>query len=146
MKKRKWQVVVFAFYMVVLLRITVFRSSFSLNGLMQRGTLNLTLFEEYLPLLQQGRWGRFLYLFVGNIIWFVPFGAFWCGIGKRREMGRILVSGFVLSLAIESMQFLFGTGVSELDDLVLNTFGTWLGAAGVKLYNKYKLAEAKHPA
>jgi len=29
------------------------------------------------------------------------------------------------------MQFIFGTGVSELDDLVLNTLGTLIGAVMV---------------
>lgn len=31
-------------------------------------------------------------------------------------------------LIIETLQYIFGTGVSELDDLVLNTMGAGLGA------------------
>ena len=119
--------------MTVLLRITVFRSSFSLYSLFQKGTLNLTLFADYLPLLYQGRWLRFLYLFVGNIVWFIPFGAFWYGIGIRRDMRRILLLGFLFSLTIETLQFVFGTGVTELDDLILNTFGVWVWAKSCQI-------------
>ncbi len=149
MKKRKISILVFSLYMTVLLRITVFRSSFSLDSLflrgisLQKGTLNLTLFADYLPLLRQGRWGRFLYLFVGNIIWFVPFGAFWYLVGTRRDMKKILLLGFALSLVIETMQFIFGTGVSELDDLILNTFGVWLGAKLCQTIKSIELPDKK---
>ncbi|NBH17351.1 VanZ family protein [Clostridiaceae bacterium] len=133
MKKKRISIIMFGLYMTVLLRITVFRSSFSLYSLFQKGTLNLTLFADYLPLLYQGRWLRFLYLFVGNIVWFIPFGAFWYGIGIRRDMRRILLLGFLFSLTIETLQFVFGTGVSELDDLILNTFGVWVGAKSCQI-------------
>jgi glycopeptide antibiotics resistance protein len=35
--------------------------------------------------------------------------------------------GFVLSFIIEFLQFAFGVGVSEVDDLILNTLGTYIG-------------------
>lgn len=133
MKKKRISFIMFGLYMTVLLRITVFRSSFSLYSLFQKGTLNLTLFADYLPLLYQERWLRFLYLFVGNIVWFIPFGAFWYGIGIRRDMRRILLLGFLFSLTIETLQFVFGTGVTELDDLILNTFGVWVGAKSCQI-------------
>ena len=81
----------------------------------------------------QGRWLRFFYLFVGNIVWFIPFGAFWYGIGTRRDMRRVLLLGSLFSLTIETLQFVFGTGVSELDDLILNTFGVWVGAKSCQI-------------
>ncbi|MEH2929030.1 VanZ family protein [Candidatus Ventrimonas sp. KK005] len=74
-----------------------------------------------------------MYLFVGNIVWFIPFGAFWYGIGIRRDMRRILLLGFLFSLTIETLQFVFGTGVTELDDLILNTFGVWVGAKSCQI-------------
>lgn len=120
-------------YIAVLLRITVFRSGFSLMHLMQNGTINMTLFQDYIPLIQNGRWFLFLYLFVGNIIWFVPLGGMLLASGKVRRVRTAVLWGLALSLSIETMQFIFGTGVSELDDLVLNTLGAWAGAAAVRL-------------
>lgn len=126
--------VLFLIYLIILFRITVFRSGFSLASIMEKGTINLTLFQEYIPLIQQGRWFRFLYLFVGNIIWFVPFGSWLLASGKVAEVRKAALCGLVLSLLIETMQYIFGTGVSELDDLVLNTLGAWIGGAAVALY------------
>ncbi|MCI8864793.1 MAG: VanZ family protein [Lachnospiraceae bacterium] len=125
--RNRAKVALFAVYLAALLRITVFRHNFSLDHLFGGGTLNLSFFTGYIPLLAQKRWWRFLYLFVGNMAWFVPFGVFlrirW-NPGKGR---KAIVWGFALSFAIEGMQYLFGTGVSELDDLILNTLGTWIG-------------------
>ncbi len=129
--KKRLLLIIFLVYLGLLLRITVFRSSFRLGYLLQNGKINFTFLEEYIRLLRQGRWFTFFYLFVGNVIWFVPFGVFCYGIGKKQEIGRILFWGFLFSLGIESMQFLWGTGVSELDDLVLNTLGVWIGAMGM---------------
>ena len=73
--------------------------------------------------------GAFIYLFFGNIIWFVPFG-FLLKRLTRMTAGKIIFLGFLLSLFIETTQFIFGTGVSEIDDLLLNTLGAAIGAAG----------------
>lgn len=42
------------------------------------------------------------------------------------------------NVAIETMQYIFGTGVSELDDLVLNTLGTWAGTENVRMYRLFR--------
>lgn len=133
-----WLKFIFLVYLAVLLRITVFRTGFTMSHLMQNGTLNLALFQDYIPLIRQGRWFRFVYLFVGNIVWFVPLGCALMASGNFKRIRTAALCGLGLSLMIETMQYLFGTGVTELDDLVLNTLGTWIGAAGVWLYRNYK--------
>lgn len=133
-----WLKFIFLVYLAVLLRITVFRTGFTMSHLMQNGTLNLTLFQDYIPLIRQGRWFRFVYLFIGNIVWFVPLGCALMASGNINRIRTAALCGLGLSLMIETMQYLFGTGVTELDDLVLNTLGTWIGAAGVWLYRNYK--------
>ncbi len=120
--------ILFLLYLLILLRITVFRSGFGLTHLLQNGKLNLTLFREYLPMIRNGRWGRFVYLFVGNIIWFIPFGGWLILSGKVKNVLTATLWGLGFSFLIESMQYIFGTGVSELDDLILNTAGTFIGA------------------
>lgn len=97
------------------------------------GHLNLTLFSDYRYVLHDGA-DRFIYLFFGNIIWFVPLGYYNVAY-KRKSLLTAIIIGFALSLAIEIMQFVLGTGVSEIDDLILNIFGGFIGgiAAGKKL-------------
>lgn len=130
--KRNYFLLPFVIYLIVLLRITVFRSSFRLENLFQKGSIHFVLFAEYFSMLRQGKWFIFFYQFVGNIIWFLPFGAYLYGVKGMRSVPRIVFFGFLFSLMIETLQFILGTGVSELDDLILNTFGVWIGARGIR--------------
>ncbi len=127
LRKRKITVL-FWLYLLIVLRITVFRSTFTLQHLCRNGKIVLTLFDGYIDLIRQGNWFSFTYLFFGNIIWFVPFGMYLQYRGKTRTLWYAAIYGFLFSLCIETMQYIFGTGLSELDDLVLNTLGAWIGA------------------
>lgn len=118
----------FWIYIAIVFRITVFRHGFDVHHFMQGGTVNLTVMKEYFTLLKGGEWIRFIYLFVGNIIWFVPFGFYLKCIRQIKRIWLIVAAGLVFSLVVESMQYLWGTGISEIDDLILNTFGTFIGA------------------
>lgn len=136
MRGKRWLHILFLCYLAALLRITVFRSGFGAHGFCTEGVVNLKLFTEYLPLIQTHDWDRIVYLFVGNVIWFVPFGMY---VRYRKAERGILwaaVLGFALSFIIETMQYMFGTGVSELDDLILNTGGAALGAQLLKAYSR----------
>lgn len=126
--------ILFLLYIIVVLRITVFRSSFTLQNLCQNGRLILTLFEGYIDLIRRGDWFAFTYLFVGNIVWFVPFGMYLQYMGISKKLVRTAFYGFLFSLLIETLQYVFGTGFSELDDLVLNTLGAWLGGGVVRFF------------
>ncbi len=123
----------FWIYLAVLLKITVFREGFLLSGLMENGKLNLELFTAYVPFLQHGHIGLFIYLFVGNIVWFIPLGAYLVWRYPGCGVIRATLSGFLLSLGIEVSQYIFGVGVTELDDLVLNTAGTLIGALTIRV-------------
>ena len=148
-KKKVGRILIHAFfilYMLVLLRITVFRSTLSFDCLFIKGNVNLTFFESYIALVQEREWWSLTYLFIGNIIWFLPLGIYLSWQGKIRKTWQITLFGLAVSFIIESLQFVFGTGVSDVDDLVLNAFGTWCGVVLWKLLtqicdnlkNKYK--------
>ena len=126
--------IVFAVYMLVLLRITVFRDGFLQHPLFS-GSVFYTPFKGLYDILAGGRILCFIYLAGGNIAWFVPFGFLLPFLtGRPEKLPAMLLLGFLLSLAIELSQFTFGTGESELDDLILNTLGTALGYLLNRLY------------
>ena len=117
-------------WLAVLLRITVFRNGCFSNGLFS-GRVEWDAFAYYLELAREGNWRYFIYLFFGNLLWFVP-----AGILVRLWGGRLwqaVLAGFLLSLSIETAQFVLGSGVSELDDLILNTLGALVGYLGTSL-------------
>lgn len=132
-KKRLIITILFLIYVALVFRITVFRPGFTFGHFFENGSLNLTLFQGYLPMIKERSWFIFIYLFVGNIIWFVPFGMYLEG-QKKWRLAATVLCGFLFSLAIETLQYVFGTGFSELDDLILNTFGVFLGAVFVRGY------------
>ena len=126
-------------YMAVLLRITVFRSDFLKHDLFTNGCLHYLPLDNYMQMLRDREYFVFLYLFVGNIIWFIPFGFLLPFLtGRPKTVPMILLSGFLLSFAIEFSQYAFGTGDTELDDLVLNTLGTLLGFLIYRVYTHRK--------
>ncbi len=131
----------FALWLTVLLRITVFRPGCLTHGLFS-GRVEWVPFVYLAKLIEVGYWRYFTYLFVGNLIWFVPAGIFVRlhdvrrtaeGAPRRHGLFRAAAFGFALSLGIELSQFVLGSGVTEVEDLILNTTGAVLGwlAAGL---------------
>ncbi|MBQ7499943.1 MAG: VanZ family protein [Clostridia bacterium] len=119
-------------YTVLLFRLTVFRSGFDVSvftngGLFANGKLFPVpfvhmkwAFADYHP--------YFIRQLLENIVMFIPIGVYLRLIfGKKMTIGRIVLIGFLLSLAIESMQYAFGTGESETDDLIVNTLSAFIG-------------------
>lgn len=139
MKKEAVLKIFFYAYIFLILLITVlrpWRGSFHFC----EGTLNLTFFKEYKGMFRRDFW-MFVYLFGGNIGWFVPIGLYKAFFEKSPVLSTVC-KGFLLSLFIEIMQYVLGKGVSELDDLILNTFGVFigcmLGKAFLRLFNRKK--------
>ena len=122
-----------AIWLAVLLRLTVFRDDCFSNGLFS-GRIEWDAFAYYVKLVRVGYWRYFTYLFVGNLVWFMPVGLIARIQGGR--LWRAALWGFLLSLFVETGQFVLGSGISELDDLILNTVGAGLGYAAACLWYK----------
>lgn len=46
---------------------------------------------------------------------------------KVYKFSSVLLLGMALSVAIESLQYIFEVGVADVDDVILNTIGACLG-------------------
>ena len=114
-------------YVAVLLKLTVFRYGFGTYEHFS-GKLNLELFTNYIPIIKEGHWFDFVYLFFGNIVWFIPWGLFFRDFLRQPAWISIL-SGTLLSVLIETMQYIFAVGDCEIDDVILNTIGALIGCA-----------------
>ncbi|MBP0723730.1 VanZ family protein [Bacillus sp. RG28] len=70
----------------------------------------------------------------GNIIGFMPFGFILPLLSKRFfKFKTITVATFSLSLTYELIQLVFGFGIFDVDDLILNTLGGMLGYFSIKI-------------
>ena len=64
---------------------------------------------------------------VGNFVLFIPY-TFIMVIWFNYKKGRlVLLSVFLLSLSVETLQYVFRVGVADIDDVLLNTAGGWAG-------------------
>ena len=69
-KLGKLVLILFLVYLSIVLYITVFR----FGSHYAERQINLTIFRELINVYSKNGVGQFLWLFVGNIAWFVPFG------------------------------------------------------------------------
>ncbi|UCZ55322.1 VanZ family protein [Bacillus shivajii] len=76
----------------------------------------------------------------GNVLLFIPFGLlfplFLESIRKRKKTVSfflVVITGMLLSTFIEINQFLFTYRVANVDDIILNTLGTFIGAVMYKV-------------
>lgn len=120
------------FYLAALIQITIIRGGIGVSSFLAAPHDSSTI--QLVPLIytmQQtaAGWWAVIYPVCGNIIWFLPLGfllpqANLC-LGQRWY--SILCCGFLLSFSIELLQWIFGSGVSDIDDIIFNSIGVLIG-------------------
>lgn len=65
--------------------------------------------------------------FFGNVILFLPFIPCMKQLLENRKLFFYLLLAFFTSCCIEFIQYKFSIGLASIDDVMLNTFGAWLG-------------------
>lgn len=122
---------VFVFYVILLYQLTVFRWGFSFSAAFEQlrslDHINWDPFVETIKLTNGLTLFDFIYNLFGNILWFVPMGLILPVLLKKSKRMKTLLFGFGVSLSIEIMQFIFKTGISDIDDVIFNTLGTLIG-------------------
>lgn len=61
---------------------------------------------------------------INNIWLFIPLGT---GLYRWFQKKWVLLIPFVMSVAIETTQYITGLGIAEFDDVFGNTMGGWIG-------------------
>ena len=67
-----------------------------------------------------------------NVVVFIPVGLLICIAFKQMTWWKVLLIGCGISVTIETLQFFFMRGFSEVDDVMHNTLGCVLGYIRVK--------------
>lgn len=119
-------------YGFVMLVVTILKRYLSIGSLWRPNevhvrTLELVPFDDFF----QGKWlGGIAIDTIGNVALFVPFGilAYILLVRRSAAVRRTALVGFVVSLTIEISQYIFALGYTDVDDLILNTLGAFLGA------------------
>ncbi|MFD0669893.1 VanZ family protein [Cohnella sp. GCM10027633] len=89
---------------------------------------NLVPFHEISAALAERTEHRMLN-FIGNIAVFIPFGMLLPGAfgSDRLALTRATTIAFAFSLVLEGSQAVLAIGSFDVDDLILNAFGGWIG-------------------
>lgn len=69
---------------------------------------------------------------VMNIVGFIPLGFLMIVVFQKLKWWQVILIGFLVSISIETLQYIFKLGIAEFDDVFNNTFGV---AIGYSLYN-----------
>lgn len=129
--------ILFAFtftYIIVILYITLMYRD------IVRGGINLHLFWSYSTLLSNDNMRSYI---LENIWLFVPLGAVLYSVYPRK---RILFIPIILSIMIETTQYISQRGLCELDDVISNGLGGYIGyyATKVTMVITERIKEWKH--
>ncbi|GEO78803.1 hypothetical protein FD29_GL002019 [Companilactobacillus mindensis DSM 14500] len=124
---------VFVFYVFLLFALTVFRDGYFIWQFQfyfhrPLSQINLVPLIETYKLTKGQSLVDFFYNLYGNIVWFVPMGVFIPALTKR-HLGflRVVLIGALISISIETLQFILNTGVTDIDDVIFNTLGAAVG-------------------
>lgn len=121
---------VFFLYILFLIKL-LFLSRVSYTDMMTNGitpsdSINLVPFDSINAYLA----GRRAFAFgnvAGNIAIFIPLGIFLLLFKKRKGIILNFFSIFILSSLVEVIQWFFGIGAADIDDIILNSLGGFIG-------------------
>jgi len=64
---------------------------------------------------------------LGNIAVLIPFGFILVSTQKRLKWKGVLLVGLITGIILELLQILFGSGIFDIDDIILNSLGVIIG-------------------
>ncbi|MDR2234911.1 MAG: VanZ family protein [Chryseobacterium sp.] len=72
-------------------------------------------------------WTDTVRIILGNIIMFIPFGFLGWIFPKLKDLKPLLYAFISSIVIVEALQYFTRMGIFEVDDIILNTFGVFLG-------------------
>ena len=100
---------------------------------MDSRSINLIPFKtifNYITLIASPKFGFSIENIIGNILLFLPMGIYLNVITDRNRLSLTII--ILISIIVEIIQYLFKFGILDIDDIILNSIG---GFIGIKAYN-----------
>lgn len=125
-------ILLFILYVLLLIYVLFFSEGYGRTVQFEQGyRYNLIPFVEiqrFWKYREQLGMQAFLSNILGNVLGFIPFGLILPVIFRGMRNGFLIVlSGFGLSLCVETIQLITMVGCFDVDDLILNTIGAVTG-------------------
>ena len=125
--------VLFVLYLSYLIYLTFFDHFYGRDVIHR--SINIVPFKTIVKFLTSSyNWNVILINIAGNIAAFVPMGFLLPIILNRlNSVLRVLIAVLSATLSIEILQYIFGVGATDIDDIILNVFGGTIGYLIVKI-------------
>lgn len=137
---KKWQQIllnillysVFAFYLVILFGLLFMKAhSFSSINIVPFYSIGNYLFSDD-KLLRAFAFSNV----VGNIVLFVPLGVYLPLFIREKSILKNVLWIILISALVEILQFVFRVGASDIDDVILNGLGGFIGVIAYRILLK----------
>ncbi|WP_317038769.1 VanZ family protein [Chryseobacterium sp. Leaf180] len=122
--KKSYRILIFPYtvFLLYLMFLGMGRSQYEMNVIRIEPVLSTVNFIK-----DTVRWLDIVKIVVGNVVMFMPFGFLGWVFPKLKNL-RNLLYAFVSAITIvEGLQYFTRMGIFEIDDIILNTFGVFLG-------------------
>lgn len=124
-------------YSAVMVALTMLKAFYVIGWLwdpaeQRNRSLSLIPFNDFA---ETASWFGPLFDYLGNLAFFVPFGVlvYMLLADARRPLLWATGCGLVFSLGVETAQYVFALGYTDIDDVIMNTLGALLGALVARL-------------
>ncbi|WP_426475093.1 VanZ family protein [Chryseobacterium balustinum] len=72
-------------------------------------------------------WFDIIKIVLGNVVMFIPFGFLGWVFPQLNNLKRLIIAFVSTIVIVEALQYFSRLGVFDVDDVILNTFGVFLG-------------------
>lgn len=143
-------VLIILMYLALLFKIVLFKMVSPMNLIQNgintefRGIELIPFADVFYFLVKRGSLFNLVKNIMGNIGIFIPFGILIPMLFEEVHKRTVIFYGFMFSVCFELCQYIFALGISDINDVILNTFGAVIGVSiyGV-LDNKFKVNVSK---
>ena len=132
LKYKKVTSILFIVYFLLLTWIIVFKTEFSISGLVTERSINLIPFKESVIVNGKISFSEI----INNAIVFIPVGVFTAMLADNWKFIKMAAVPFGISLVYEIIQYIFAVGACDITDLINNTLGGIVGILIFKLLRK----------
>lgn len=72
-------------------------------------------------------WFEIVKIVLGNVVMFIPFGFLRWVFPQLKDLKSLVIAFVSVIVIVEALQYFSRMGVFDVDDVILNTFGVYLG-------------------
>lgn len=132
---RKFQKIAFPSFLVYYFFIIIFCFFLIREPYAERQAINFIPFD-FFRLMKNGNYEyEYYFLLFGNIAIFFPLGLLISVLLKGKNKPFLIIFPFALSIGIETFQYFFRLGMPDIDDVICNVLGFFLGVAVKKIFD-----------